>query len=110
MLVKLKAGDARKQSFAQHIASQAQDNGIVRAAGHMFRRRLEMKLSDIDAAKQTTREFSLINQLLATCERQRRAPILLRVCERKQAHQHSHNTGCLVSDAKLESTRPSHLK
>src|SRR5215831_5977821 len=110
VLVKFKAGDAREQSFTRHIASQAQDDRIIFATGNVFRSRLEMELGHIDAAKQTTCEFGLINQLLAPFERQRRATILLRVWQSQQARYHRHKAGRLISEAKSEWPTDPHLK
>src|SRR5436190_23856701 len=86
--MKLKARNPRKQSLTEDVTGQVEHNRIAGSAGNVFRNRLEVKLSYINAAQQAAREFSLVHQLFAALERQGRARLFL--CERKAQSAREH--------------------
>ena len=108
--MKPKPGNSRKQSLADDVAGQVKNNWIVCAPRDVFRRGFEMKLSDIDAAQQSSRKLSLIDEFFAAlkgqwCPRQLLCPRRIDDCR-----QYEQSDDGAQEEIKPDKTNRAHLK
>jgi hypothetical protein len=65
MVMELEAGDASKQSFANHVPGDAQYDCVIRSAGDVFTQGFEAKFGDVNPTQQSARKLCLIDQFFA---------------------------------------------
>src|SRR4029434_10766123 len=108
MMMELEAGDAGKQSFANHVPGEAQHHCVIRSAGDVFTQRFKTKFGDVNSTQQSARKLCLIDQFFAAFKWQWLAPGFLAMNkDGRQRQQHQRDDG---EEGRFLKTTCSHLK